>query len=93
MENWIGIGIWIVMGAAIGVTMKALVKQPSETPGHTTVIAVLGAFGAVIGGMLGVGIFQFWFPSALSLGGMGGAVFLASLMSFLYRWGIRGWAV
>ena len=92
MENWIGIGLWIVLGAAIGLLMKVLVKQPTETPGHTTVIAVLGAFGGVIGGMLGVGIFQFWYPTALSLGGMGGAVALALLMTFLYRWGVRGWA-
>lgn len=92
MENWIGIGIWIVLGAAIGLLMKVLVRQEHTTPGHTTVIAVLGAFGGVIGGMLGVGIFQFYSPDALSLGGMGGAVVLALLMTFLYRWGVRGWA-
>jgi hypothetical protein len=92
MENWIGIGIWIVLGAAIGLLMKVLVRQEDTTPGHTTVIAVLGAFGGVIGGMLGVGIFQFYSPDALSLGGMGGAVVLALLMTFLYRWGVRGWA-
>jgi uncharacterized membrane protein YfcA len=92
MENWIGIGIWIVLGAAIGLLMKALVRQEDATPGHTTVIAVLGAFGGVIGGMLGVGIFQFYSPTALSLGGMGGAVALSLLMTFLYRWGVRGWA-
>jgi hypothetical protein len=92
MENWIGIGIWIVLGAAIGLLMKVLVRQEDATPGHTTVIAVLGAFGGVIGGMLGVGIFQFYSPTALSLGGMGGAVALSLLMTFLYRWGVRGWA-
>ena len=51
---------------------------------------VLGAFGAVIGGMLGVGIFEFDDPLALSAGGMGGAATFAVLMSFIYRWGIRG---
>lgn len=90
MENWIGIGIWIVMGAVIGLLMKAVVKLDDETPGHATVIAVLGAFAAVIGGMLGVGIFHFFDPRALSLGGMAGGLFLAVLFTFIYRWGVRG---
>lgn len=90
MENWIGIGVWIVMGAFIAIIMRAVVKRPEETPGHVPLLMVLGAFGAVIGGMLGVGIFEFEDPLALSAGGMGGALFFSSLMSFVYRWGIRG---
>ena len=90
MENWIGVGIWIVLGAAIGLLMKVAVKQPYESPGHTTLLAVIGALGGVIGGMLGVGIAEFSDPTALSMGGMVGAVLLAGLMAFLYRWGIRG---
>lgn len=89
MQNWIGIAIWIVMGAAIGLVMRVLIDRPEEQPGHTQIIAVLGAFGALIGGMLGVGIFHLWEPVALSAGGMGGAVFLAVLMTFIYRWGLR----
>jgi hypothetical protein len=89
MENWIGIGIWIVMGAAVGLVMKAVIKRPEETPGHTPIIMVLGAFGAVIGGMLGVGIFHLYEPLALSAGGMGGALALSLLCAFLYRWGVR----
>lgn len=89
MENWIGIGIWIVMGAVIALVMKALVKNPDETPGHAMVLAVLGAFGAVIGGMLGVGIFHFDEPLALSLGGMVSAAVFAAFMGFLYRWGVK----
>lgn len=93
MENWIGVAIWIVLGAAIGLSMKVVVKLPQETtPGHSSLLAVLGALGAVVGGMLGVGIFSFWDANALSLGGMGGAVALSFLMAFLYRWGIKGWA-
>lgn len=92
MENWIGIGIWIVMGAAIGLIMKVIVKLPQETPGHTPVLLALGAFAAVIGGMLGVGIFHLFEPLALSAGGMGAAFFFAALMTFIYRWGVRGWA-
>jgi hypothetical protein len=34
MENWIGIGIWIVLGALVGLSMKVLVKQSGERPGH-----------------------------------------------------------
>lgn len=89
MQNWIGIGIWIVMGAALGLVMKAVIKRPEETPGHTPVLMALGAFGAVIGGMLGVGIFHLYEPLALSVGGMAGAFALALLCVFLYRWGVR----
>ncbi|MDX1567638.1 MAG: hypothetical protein R3223_07545 [Longimicrobiales bacterium] len=89
MTNWIGVAIWLLLGAVIGLSMKLLVKLDEETSGHTVLLAVLGALAAVIGGMLGVGIFQFWDPMALSPGGMGGAVFLAALFSFLYRWGVK----
>ena len=90
MENWLGIGIWIVMGGLIGLTMKALVKRPEASSGHTAILVVLGAFAGVIGGLLGVGIFAFWDPLALSVGGMAGAAFLSSLFTYLYRWGVRG---
>ncbi len=90
MENWIGVGVWIVMGSFIALVMRAVIKRPEETPGHIPVLVLLGAFGAVIGGMLGVGIFEFDDPLALSAGGMGGAATFAILMSFIYRWGIRG---
>jgi hypothetical protein len=89
MQNWIGIGVWIVLGMLIGVAMRAIIKRPEETSGHTVILAVLGAFGAVIGGMLGVGIIETFDPRALSLGGMLGAVVFATFISWLYRWGIR----
>lgn len=91
MENWIGIGIWIVLGVLIGLAMKAVVKLPEEAGGHTVVLGALGAFAAVIGGMLGVGIFAFYEPDALSIGGMAGAIAFAGLMTWVYRWGVRGW--
>ena len=90
MENWIGIGVWIALGAFIALVVRALVKRPEETPGHVPVLLAIGAFGAVIGGMLGVGMFEFEEPLALSAGGMAGAASFAVLMSFIYRWGIRG---
>ena len=90
MENWIGVGVWIVMGAFIALVMRAVIKRPEETRGHVPVLVVIGAFGAVIGGMLGVGLFEFDDPLALSAGGMAGATTLAVVMSFIYRWGIRG---
>ncbi len=90
MENWIGVGIWIVMGVFIALVMRAVIKRPEETPGHVPVLVVIGAFGAVIGGMLGVGLFEFDDPLALSRGGMAGAATFAVFMSFIYRWGIRG---
>lgn len=89
MENWIGIGIWIVMGAVIGLAVRAVLGRTDETPGHGAVIAALGAFAAVIGGMLGVGIFHFYEPLALSLGGMVSAAVFAGLMTVIYRWGVR----
>ncbi len=90
MENWIGIGVWIAMGAVIALVMRITIKRPEETPGHVPVLVVIGAFGAVIGGMLGVGIFEFDDPVAFSTGGMAGTATFAVVMSFLYRWGIRG---
>lgn len=89
MQNWIGIAIWIIMGASIGLVMRAVISRPEEQPGHAPIIAVLGAFAAVIGGMLGVGTFHLFEPLALSLGGMAGAALFAILMTFVYRWGLR----
>ncbi len=90
MANWIGIAIWIVLGAVIGLVMKSLVRLPEERSGHAVILAVLGGFAGVIGGMLGVGIFEFDHPRALTLGGMAGAFALAGLFTFIYRWGVRG---
>ncbi len=89
MENWIGIGLWIIMGFVIGMIMKSLVRNPDETPGHTAVLVVLGGFAAVIGGMLGVGIFHFDDPVSLSVGGIAAAAVFSAAMTFLYRWGVR----
>lgn len=89
MQNWIGIAIWIILGMFIGMVMKAVIKRPEETAGHGVILAVLGAFGAVIGGMLGVGVLEFFHPDAISLGGMLGAVVFATFIAWLYRWGIR----
>jgi hypothetical protein len=89
MQNWIGIGIWILMGAVIGLVMKALVNRPEETPGHTPILLVLGAFAAVIGGMLGVGTFHTYEPLAISPGGIAGAAIFSAMMTFVYRWGLR----
>ncbi len=89
MENWIGVGVWIVVGALVGLSMKIFVKRPEEQAGHTLILALFGSFGAVVGGMLGVGLFHFDHPAALSLGGIAGAVVLAAIMTWTYRWGIR----
>lgn len=89
MTNWIGVGIWILLGGAIGLSMKLFVHLDDETSGHGTLLFFFGAFGAVVGGMLGVGILEFDDPTALSLGGMAGAVALATLLTFLYRWGVK----
>lgn len=89
MENWIGIGIWIVLGVLVGMIMKVLIKRPEATGGHDVVLGALGAFAAVIGGMLGVGIASFEDVAALSIGGMMGALLFAVLMTFVYRWGTR----
>jgi len=77
------------MVAGIGLTMRAIIERPEEQPGHATIIAALGAFAAVIGGMLGVGSFHLYEPLAISVGGMAGAALFALLMTFVYRWGLR----
>ena len=89
-NNFVGIGIWIVMGTVISFVMRILIKRPEETPGHVPVLVAIGVFGALIGGMLGVGIFEFDDPIAWSTGGIAGAATFAAFMSFIYRWGIRG---
>lgn len=90
MENWIGIGLWIVLGGLIGFGMKVLIRGPeNEQPGHVFLLAILGAFSAVVGGMLGVGFFHFFEPLALSPGGTGGAVALSTLLTWTYRRGSR----
>lgn len=90
MENWIGVGVWIVLGAVIGLAMKVKVRGPdNEQPGHVVILSILGSFSAVVGGMLGVGIFHFFDPVALSPGGMGGAIALSSLLTWTYRHGSR----
>jgi uncharacterized membrane protein YeaQ/YmgE (transglycosylase-associated protein family) len=90
MENWIGVGIWIVMGGLMGLLVKAMVRRPEATPGHTLLLMVLGALAAVVGGMLGVGLFSFYDPTAFSAGGMIGAACLSLLFTFIYRWGVKG---
>lgn len=91
MQNWIGVGVWIIIGVMAAFVMKAAVRRPEDdTASGTLLLVVLSAFGAVVGGMLGVGIFHLRDPLALSPGGIAGAIFLASLMGFLYRWGTRG---
>lgn len=89
MTNWIGVGIWILLGGAIGLSMKLLVHLEEETSGHATLLFFFGAFGAVIGGMLGVGLLEFDDPTALSLGGMAGAAALSAFLTFVYRWGVK----
>lgn len=90
MENWIGIVIWLVMGSAIGLAVKSVRREPDEQPGHGAIIATIGAFGALVGGMLGVGTFHLYEPLALSAGGMAGAAALAGIATVVYRWGVRG---
>ncbi len=95
MENWIGVAVWIVIGAVVALAMTVVVKLKHTTAGHTIVLVVLGMFGAVVGGMLGVGIAEFHgpgIPPALSLGGMTGAVVLSGFIAWVYRWGIRNFS-
>lgn len=90
MDNWIGVAIWVLMGGLIGLAMKIVVKRPHDSPGHSAVLFTLGGFAGAIGGMLGVGIFEFYNPVALSPGGMASAAVFAALMTWVYRWGIKG---
>ena len=89
MENWIGAGIWIILGVIVGTVVCAVVRVPDAQPGNRFLAMVFGAFGAVVGGMLGVGIFEFGDERALSAGGMIGALALSVLMSWTYRWGSK----
>ena len=90
MQNWIGVGIWIVMGAAVGLAMKVIVKRPEETSGHTVVLAALGSFAACIGGMLGVGHLPYVRAPGDQPGRHGRRLRLRRPLTFIYRWGVRG---
>lgn len=89
MENWIGVGVWIILGAIVGAVMRSVVRVPGAQPGNGLLAMIFGAFGAVVGGMLGVGMFQFDDGRALSPGGMIGALALSVLMAWTYRWGSK----
>lgn len=89
MQNWIGVAVWIALGIAIGLGMSVITKKVDVRPGHRVIIACFGAFGALVGGMLGVGFFEFEDPAALSVGGLAGAIFLSALLTWVYRWGSR----
>lgn len=89
MENWIGVGIWIILGVVVGAVMSSVVRVPEAQPGNAILAMIFGAFGAVVGGMLGVGLFQFGDGRAVSPGGMIGALFLSILMAWTYRWGSK----
>ena len=89
MENWIGVGVWIILGAVVGAVMRGVVRVPGAQPGNGLLAMIFGAFGAVVGGMLGVGMFQFDDGRALSPGGMIGALALSILLAWTYRWGSK----
>ena len=86
------------MVAAFGgpLLAKQLLSRQSLTPWRLVLVFVMTvnssawAFASVIGGMLGVGIFHLYEPLAISPGGMGAAAVFAALMTFIYRWGVRG---
>lgn len=76
-----GIVLWIAIGIGAGLLFRTFYRGPT-----TTVFLALcfGAFGALVGGMLGVAGYVTHDPSPLRFGGLLGAVLGAVLFSFIY---------
>ncbi|MCH8201002.1 MAG: hypothetical protein IIB85_03680 [Chloroflexi bacterium] len=53
-------------------------------------VVIISVVVNVINIRIGVGIFHLYEPLALSAGGMAGGAVFSVVMTFVYRWGIRG---
>ena len=92
-NDWFQSGYIVALGLLALVALVLFVVQELQTDAPAVSLGVLKdrsfSSATVIGGMLGVGIGEFFDPRALSVGGMTGAVIFAVFFSWLYRWGSR----
>lgn len=77
-----GILIWLVIGVAAALLIRARYRGPTTTP---FIAVCFGMFGALIGGMLGVAGYVTHDPDPLRIGGLIGTVLGAILFSWMYH--------
>jgi uncharacterized membrane protein YeaQ/YmgE (transglycosylase-associated protein family) len=82
MTYVIGFVIWLVVGIAAGVVVRAVYRGPTTTVVLAQFFAICGAF---VGGMLGVSPYVTHDPSPMRFGGLLGAVLGAILFSYAYN--------
>ncbi len=77
-----GFLIWLALGVAAGLLVRAVYRGPTTTAFLSIFFGVAGAF---IGGMLGVAPYVTHDPTPLRFGGLVGAVLGALLFPFIYH--------
>ena len=86
MEFVFGLGVWLVIGIAMGLAVRVLYRA-AATDGTITI--VLAIFGAFIGGMLGTSPYIHHNAVPLRFGGLLGAVLGSLLSAFIYHYAAR----
>lgn len=81
-----GFLIWLALGVAAGLVLRAVYHGPTTTAFLSIFFGVAGAF---IGGMLGVAPYVAHAPTPLRFGGLLGAVLGALLFPFVYHFVAR----
>ncbi len=77
-----GFLIWLTLGVAAGLVVRAVYRGPTTTGFLSVFFGVTGAF---IGGMLGVAPYVTHAPTPLRTGALIGAVLGATLFPFIYH--------
>jgi uncharacterized membrane protein YeaQ/YmgE (transglycosylase-associated protein family) len=78
----VGFLVWIAIGVAGGLILRAAYRGPATTAALTL---AFGVFGAFIGGMLGASAYIFHDPNPLRVGALIGAVLGALFFTFVYN--------
>lgn len=77
-----GFAIWLAIGVAAGLLVRAVYRGPTTTAFLSMFFGVAGVF---IGGMLGVAPYVAHDPTPLRFGALVGAVLGALLFPFIYH--------
>jgi hypothetical protein len=86
MQFLFGLGVWVGIGLATGFAVRVLYRAEA-TDGIVTL--TFGAFGALIGGMLGTSPYIHHNPVPLRFGGLLGALLGSLVATFIYHYAAR----